>query len=84
MSLLALFCDVDDFCLAFEQYLDQYRVGQARGKRGSKQALSLSEIMTIIIHFHWSNYRHFKAYYTEHVLVHLQSEFPNLVSYFSQ
>lgn len=81
MSLLALFCDVDDFCLAFEQYLDQHRIGQAIGKRGPKPALSLSEIMTIIIHFHQSNYRHFKAYYTEHVMVHLKSEFPNLVSY---
>jgi hypothetical protein len=81
MSLLALFCDVDDFCLAFEQYLDQHRIGQARGKRGPKPVLSLSEVMTIIIHFHQSNYRHFKVYYTQHVMVHLRSEFPNLVSY---
>jgi hypothetical protein len=81
MSLLALFCDVDDFCLEFEQYLEQGRVGQARGKRGPKPVLSLSEVMTIIIHFHQSNYRHFKAYYTTHVMVHLRSEFPSLVSY---
>jgi hypothetical protein len=81
MSLLALFCDVDDFCLAFKQYLDQHMIGQARGKRGPKPVLSLSEVMTIIIHFHQSNYRHFKAYYTGHLMVHLRSEFPNLVSY---
>jgi len=37
--------------------------------------------MTIIIHFHQSHYRDFKAYYTQHVLVHLRSEFPGLVSY---
>jgi len=81
MSLLALFCNVDDFCLAYEQYLEQQRIGQSRCKRGPKPALSLSEVMTIIIHFHQSNYRHFKAYYTEHVKVHLRSEFPSLVSY---
>lgn len=81
MSLLALFCNVDDFCLAFEQYLDQHRIGQTKGKRGPKPVLSLSEVMTIIIHFHQSNYRHFKAYYTEHVMLHLRSEFPHLVSY---
>jgi hypothetical protein len=81
MSLLALFCNVDDFCLAFEQYLEQHRIGQAKGKRGPKPVLSLSEVMTIIIHFHQSNYRHFKAYYTEHVMLHLRSEFPHLVSY---
>ena len=84
MSLLALFCEVDDFCIEFERYLEKHRVGHASGKRGPKPTLSLSEVMTIIIHFHQSNYRHFKAYYTENVLVHLQSEFPNLVSYFSQ
>lgn len=43
--------------------------------------LCLSEIMTILIHFHQSHYRNFKAYYKEHVEVHLRSEFPNLVSY---
>jgi len=81
MSLLALFCNVDDFCHVYEQYLEQQRIGQSSGKRGPKPALSLSEVMTIIIHFHQSNYRHFKAYYTEHVKVHLRSEFPSLVSY---
>jgi hypothetical protein len=37
--------------------------------------------MTILIHFHQSHYRTFKAYYTEYVQVHLTSEFPRLVSY---
>jgi hypothetical protein len=37
MSLLALFCNVDDFCLAFEQYLEQQKLGQPRGKRGQSQ-----------------------------------------------
>ena len=81
MSLLALFCNVDDFCLEYEQYLELQKLGQPSGKRGPKPALSLSEVMTIIIHFHQSNYRHFKAYYTDHVKVHLRSEFPSLVSY---
>ncbi len=43
--------------------------------------LSLSEILTIIIHFHQSNYRTFKHYYLEYVCQHLQDEFPKLVSY---
>src|SRR5262249_52499727 len=33
------------------------------------------------IWFHHAHYRTFKAYYTEHVQVHLRSEFPTLVSY---
>jgi hypothetical protein len=41
----------------------------------------MSEIMTILIHFHQSNYRNFKAFYLEHVMTHLRNEFPGLVSY---
>jgi len=37
--------------------------------------------MTIIIYFHTSRYRDFKTYYTQYVMEHLRSEFPNLVSY---
>jgi hypothetical protein len=37
--------------------------------------------MTILIHFHQSHYRTFKASYSDHVQVHLTSEFPHLVSY---
>lgn len=37
--------------------------------------------MTILIHFHQSHYRTFKAYYTEHVLLRLRPEFSELVSY---
>jgi hypothetical protein len=81
MSILELFCDVDDFCLWFAGSELQRRLGATTGKRGPKPSLVLSEIMTIIIHFHQSHYRHFKAYYTEHVMVHLRSEFPGLVSY---
>lgn len=37
--------------------------------------------MTILIHFHQSHYRTFKAYYTDYVLERLRKEFPSLVSY---
>ena len=37
--------------------------------------------MTIMIHFHQSHYRTFKAYYTDYVLELLRKEFPGLVSY---
>ena len=80
MSLLELFCDVDDFMLSFAP---QWRASQlATGKqRECAGQLCPSEVMTILIHFHRSHYRTFKAYYTEYVQVHLTSEFPHLVSY---
>ncbi len=37
--------------------------------------------MTILIIFHQSHYRNIKAHYRKHVLPHLRSEFPGLVSY---
>src|ERR1700694_4994526 len=80
MSLLELFCDVDDFMLDFEPHWKASRLqtGQQRWRAGQ---LCPSEVMTILIHFHQSHYRTFKAYYTEHVQVHLTSEFPHLVRY---
>lgn len=39
------------------------------------------EIMPIVIYFHQSHYRDFKAYYTGHVCKQSRSEFHNLVSY---
>lgn len=80
MSLLELFCDVDDFCIEATRWHDSQLLGQAQ-KRGPKPRLSASEIMTIIIYFHISRYRDFKTYYTQHVMEHLRSEFPDLVSY---
>jgi hypothetical protein len=44
-------------------------------------SLHPSELMTIVIAFHQSHYRPFKAYDTEHVLQHWRGEFPRLVSY---
>jgi len=80
MSVLELFCDVDDFMLSFAPHLKtmQLAAGKQRERAGQ---LCLSEVMTILIHFHQSHYRTFKAYYTEHVQLHLSSEFPHLVSY---
>ena len=50
-------------------------------QRQRKRSLSISEIMTILIHFHQSHYRDFKAYYTGYVQERLHREFPGLVSY---
>ena len=80
MSLLEVFCAVDDFLLSFESQwnANQLQEGKQRERTGQ---LCPSEVMTILIHFHQSHYRTFKAYYTEHVQVYLTSEFPQLVSY---
>jgi len=80
MSLLELYCDVDDFCQVWKAAQPKKLCGKF-GQRVREPELSASEIMTIVIHFHQSGYRHFKDYYSEHVQKHLRCEFPNLVSY---
>ncbi len=79
MSILKLFCHVDDFC----QWLvtrENAKLSGVTRKRGPAPRLSLSEVMTILIHFHQSHYREFTAFYTQHVCEHMRSEFPALVS----
>src|SRR5579872_3355833 len=81
MSILDLFCAVDDF---WQGFAPQWQPGLvASGKRQRRRAgvMHPSEVMTILVHFHQSHYRTFKAYYTEHVQVHLRREFPILLSY---
>lgn len=81
MNILELFYDVDNFCQMFEQNPPPAWLARPGAKRGPKPRLARSEIMTILILFQQSQYRHFKAFYTQYVLVHLRSEFPHLVSY---
>ena len=81
MSVLELFCHVDDFCRIFEPRWHQRCLASNTKQRNRARELALSEIMTILILFHQSHYRTFKAFYTEPVGVGLRSEFPHLVSY---
>ncbi len=81
MDLTELFCQIDDFCRDFISEAKQtFLLSNAR-KREKKSRLRLSEVMTIIIHFHQSNYRYFKYYYQNYISKHLKDYFPNLVSY---
>lgn len=79
-ELLAIFCDVDDFCKAYEEYCEKHLL-MDKNQIVPKTSMYLSEIMTIVIYFHFSNYRTFKWYYNKFVCKTLKSYFPKLVSY---
>lgn len=81
MSLLELFCDVDDFCQEYEPNWHQHLLETGQRSRLRRGRMSMSEMITIVIHFHQKRYRDFKTYYTDYVAVHLKEEFPKLVSY---
>ena len=52
--LIGIFCDIDEFCKAFEEYWQQHLVTDGRAII-PKCSMSLSEIMTIVVFFHLSN-----------------------------
>ncbi len=81
MDILPLFCDIDDFCLLFEPAWRRRLLAGGACRRHKPGALSLSEVMTILVLFHASGYRDFKTFYTRHVSEQLSGAFPNLVSY---
>lgn len=81
MNTLPIFCDVDDFCKAFAPVWRQLLLPAQPKQRDRKFGLCLSAVMTIVIQFHRSGYRTFKAYYTEQVLALQREEFPGVVSY---
>jgi len=82
VSILDLFCGVDDFWQWFAPHWDAELLASGqRQRRRRATALHPSEIMAIVIAFHTSQYRTFKAYYTEQVLKRWRAGFPRLVSY---
>lgn len=80
MDWVALFCSVDDFCQHFEPAFQERVLHDGSRMRRRKCKLHLSEMLTIVIAFHLSHFRDFKAFYEYLRAYHLQ-DFPNLISY---
>lgn len=81
MDLTEFFCEIDDFCQDWLVTFSSTFFPAHSNNLPKYCRLSLSEVMTIVIHFHQSSYRTFKAYYIKHVCEHLNDYFPSLVSY---
>jgi hypothetical protein len=77
-TIIDLFCKIDDFCKSFEEKWSQYLLDSR--KRIRKSQLVTSEVMTILIFFHFSQRTTFKHYY-EKDFKFLKKYFPGLVSY---
>ena len=84
MNIITLFCEIDDFFLAYEKWMaTQCRFPKEipSETRGRRRNLHPSEVMTLLIAFHQSGYRTLKHFYEKHVCVYWSAEFPHLVSY---
>lgn len=79
-TLIAIFCDIDDFCIEYEKYCVNHLLMNKREVIPAT-SMALSEIMTIVVYFHLSNYRTFKKYYINYICEHLKEYFPVLLSY---
>lgn len=75
-----IFCSIDDFCLEFIPTFNNHLLSNTKN-RHKPSKLSLSEVMTIQVLFHISGFRNFKTFYKGYVCAHLNTWFPDLVSY---
>ena len=62
MDTIAIFCAIDDFCKGFEPRWEQRLLELSLKQRRRRGELCPSEVMTIMVGFHLSNYRTFKYY----------------------
>ena len=85
-KVIEIFCIIDEFDknlnveLSKNLCLPSYNSNGKRCKN-RKGRLSESEIMTILVCYHFGTYRNFKEYYQNCIRVWLRHEFPAAVSY---
>src|SRR3954466_13168586 len=81
MDIVAVFCDIDDFCRSLLTAKFPALSSGSAPRPGRANSLSLSEVLTILVWFHVSHYRTFKHFYLGSVLPGKRAEFPGLPSY---
>jgi hypothetical protein len=74
LQLMAMCCEIDDFCQAFVPLYHRPLLPTAQRHQVRPPACGLSEIMTLLVYFPWSHYRTFNHY-------SLDSGGPHLPSY---
>ena len=82
-KIIEIFCMADDFCKNFSQEIKKHQLRPKDGKKHRNRAceMSDSEIMTVLLLFHFGTFKNFKHYYLHYIGVHLKNEFPKQLSY---
>jgi len=62
-KLIRIFILLDDFCKDFSAWPQIIQVGEARIKLDRLPLLAESEMLTILIYYHYSGYKCFTYYY---------------------
>ena len=81
-KITEIFCIIDDFCKEYDAEIEKKAISEPNGRKHRKRkwAMSRSEIMAILIYFHFNTFRNFKHYYLFYVKNHLCDLFPNQLS----
>ena len=82
-KITEIFCIADDFCKEFFQEVKKHQIRPSHGRKHRNRSceMSESEVMTILVCFHFGSFRNFKHYYLFYVREHLKKEFPKQLSY---
>ena len=76
------FVILDDFFKEFEAEIKKHRIEMADKKsRNRSTTMSDSEIMSILLLFHFGHFTNFKHFYLNYVQDNLKDLFPNQLSY---
>lgn len=82
-KVIEIFCAIDEFCKGIDGECRKKLMPEEEGKkrRNRKGQLCESEIMTILVCFHFGSFANFKHYYLFFIKQHLAGYFPGAVSY---
>ena len=77
-KITEIFFLTDEFCNSFKDVIKGHILGNTPKK---KPIMSESEVITLMVLFHYGCFKNMKHFYCYYVQKHLQSEFPRTVSY---
>ena len=79
--LTEVFCEVDDFCKAFEAQWQTYLLGSEAPPHGPQAGLAVSEIITLLLVLHSSGCKYLKHFYHDFATPLLRQSFPGMPCY---
>lgn len=77
-KITEIFYLADEFCIEFQKTISKHSLGNKPRRRPK---MSQSEVITIMVLFHYGAFKNMKHFYQYYVKQHLTKEFPSTVSY---
>src|SRR5215472_15009682 len=79
--LVEVFCEVDDFCKAFQPQWAAHQLAAGDQPRGPKSNLADSELITLLLMLHSSGFKYLKNFYNSPMGAVLRHYFPGMPCY---